>query len=129
MCNQRLRAWRLHGRGQDSDAVGAEDRIEGVGELRIPVADEKLDLSDAVFQLHEQVAGLLGHPRPGRAGRHAQDVDTAGSKLDHEQHIQALQQDGVDWKKSQARIPVACADRNCRQVSPARQVPGRCRPA
>ncbi len=90
------RVWRLHGREQDPDALRGEDRIEGVGELRVPVTDEELELPDAVCQAHDQVAGLLGHPRPGRAGGHAQDVDTTGSKLDHEQHMQALEQDGVD---------------------------------
>jgi hypothetical protein len=43
--------------------------------------------------------GPVGPPTPRSGGGHAQDVDTAGSKLDHEQHIQALQQDGVDVKE------------------------------
>ena len=33
----------LHRRAQDLDALGAEDRIEAVGELGVPVADEKLN--------------------------------------------------------------------------------------
>lgn len=42
----------------------------GVGELRVPVTDEELelDLLSAVCEIHEQVAGLLGHPRSGRVG-------------------------------------------------------------
>jgi len=31
-----------------------------------------------------QISCLLGYPRPGRVGGHAQDVDAAGGKLDHE---------------------------------------------
>ncbi len=60
----RVRAWRLHGRWQDSDAVGGEDRIEGVGELRVPVADKELKLPDVVFQVHEQVPGLWATHTP-----------------------------------------------------------------
>jgi hypothetical protein len=90
---ERVRSRRTHGRPQDPDALGGEDRIEGVGELRVPVADEELelDLLSAVCELHEQVTGLLGHPRSGRVRRHAQDMNPAGRQLHHEQHIQALE--------------------------------------
>jgi hypothetical protein len=94
---ERIRSRRTHRRPQDSDALGGEDRIEGVGELRVSVADEelKLDLLSAVGEVHEQVAGLLGHPRSGRVRRHAEDMNPAGRQLHHEQCIQALEQDRV----------------------------------
>ena len=66
------------------------------GQFSAVVDNQKHELPDAVFQVHGQVAGLLGHPRPGRARRHAQDVDAAGGKLDHEQHIQTPEQDRFD---------------------------------
>ncbi len=70
-------------------------------ELRVPVTDEELelDLLSAVCEVHEQVAGLLGHPRPGRVRRHAQDMNPARRQLHHEEHIQALEQDRVDMEE------------------------------
>jgi hypothetical protein len=44
----------------------------------------------------DEVPGLLGHPRSGWVGGDAQDMNAAGGKLDHKQHIQALEQDGID---------------------------------
>jgi hypothetical protein len=55
---ERIRPWCPHRCAQDPDALGAEDRIEADGELGVPIADEELELPDAVRQLHEQVAGL-----------------------------------------------------------------------
>ena len=41
-----------------------EDGVEGGGELAVPVADQEPELGGAVVEVHEQVAGLLGRPRP-----------------------------------------------------------------
>jgi len=87
---------RPHRRRQGSDALGGEDSIEGGGELRVSVADEELELPDAAGQVYQQVAGLLGHPHPSRAGGHHEDVDLAGRQLDHQQHVPTLEQDRVD---------------------------------
>jgi transposase len=105
---ERIRSRRTHRRPQDSDALGGEDRIEGVGELRVSVADEELelDLLSAVGEVHDQVAGLLGHPRSGRVRRHAQDMNPAGRQLHHEQCIQALEQDRVDMKEVARHNPL-----------------------
>jgi hypothetical protein len=35
-----------------SDSFAGEDRIEAVGELRVPVADEEPELPDVVCQAH-----------------------------------------------------------------------------
>jgi hypothetical protein len=113
----------LHRCTQDADALGAKDRIEAVGELGVPVADEEPELPDAVRQLHQQVPGLLGDPRSRRVPGHTQNVDPAAGDLDHEQHVQAPEQHRVDVEKSHARMPWACAD-NCRQVRPARRGAG-----
>src|SRR6266567_2066644 len=59
---ERVRPRRPYGCAEDPDALGAEDRIEAVGELGVPVADEEPELSDVVPKVHEQVAGLLGYP-------------------------------------------------------------------
>jgi hypothetical protein len=93
---ERVRPRRPHRRAQDPDALGAEDRIEAIGELRVPVVDEEPELPDAVPKVHDEVAGLLGYPRSRRVRRHPQDVDAAGGDLEHEQHVQAPEQHRVD---------------------------------
>jgi hypothetical protein len=45
-------------------------------------------------------------------------MNPAGRQLHHEQHIQALEQDRVDMEEVARHNPSACADRNCRHVSP-----------
>ena len=47
-------------------------------------------------KVHEQVAGLVGDPGAGGVGGNAGDVHAAGGVLDHDQHIEAAQEDGVD---------------------------------
>jgi choline dehydrogenase-like flavoprotein len=79
-------------------SLGGKDRVERGGELRIPVTKEEPELLDAACEVHEQVAGLLGHPHPGRVGGHPEDVYPAGGMLDREQHLQALQQHCVEEK-------------------------------
>jgi hypothetical protein len=46
-----------------------EDRIERGRELRVPIADEQPSPAGTVMQVHQQVADLLGHPRPGTSDR------------------------------------------------------------
>jgi hypothetical protein len=66
-----------HRCAQDLEALGAEDRIEAVGEPRVAIADEEAELPHAVPKVYEQVAGLLrdqpgrGPPAVGRGGRPA----------------------------------------------------------
>jgi hypothetical protein len=65
------------------------------------------------------------HPRSCRVRRHSEDVDPSGGNLDDEQHTYRRWSRTVStWKKSAARIPSACADRNCRQVRSARRGAG-----
>jgi hypothetical protein len=58
------RRWprRPHRRAQHRDPLGREDGVEGGSELRVPVAEQEPEATDTVFELHEQVAGLLRHP-------------------------------------------------------------------
>ena len=50
-------------RGADDPNVGTgEDRVEGRGELAVPVTDQEAELLGAVVEVQEQVAGLLGDP-------------------------------------------------------------------
>jgi hypothetical protein len=79
----------------DRDAGVGEHGVEGVGELARSVPDEDLELVGASFEVHEQVSGLLGGPRPIRIGRDAEDVDIAAADLENEEHVQALQGEGA----------------------------------
>jgi hypothetical protein len=60
----RIRPRRPHRRGEHLDRLGGEDGVEGGGELRVPIADQKPELAGAVVKGHEQIAGLLRHPLP-----------------------------------------------------------------
>ena len=54
-----------------------EDRVECGGEVRATVADHELDAPCLAAEVHDQVAGLLGGPVPGRMRRDAEDADAA----------------------------------------------------
>jgi hypothetical protein len=85
-----IRPWRPHRSAQHLDPFSGKDRIERGGELRIPIADQKPEAADTVCELHEQIPGLLGYPRPRRLPGHTKHVDPSGGDLDHEQHVQAF---------------------------------------
>ena len=65
------------------------------GELGISVADQEPELFGLVAEVHEQVAGLLGDPGAGGVGGDPGDVHLAGGVLDHDEHVEAAQEDGV----------------------------------
>jgi len=50
--------WRL----DDPDPGCREHGAERRGELGVPVPDEELEAVRMVFEVHQQVSGLLGHP-------------------------------------------------------------------
>src|SRR5919201_2685663 len=95
----RSRQWRTHGRLDHADPIRAEDLVEVSSELAVAVADEKPGPETVVVELHQQVARLLGHPAPIRIGRDPGKTDTPGSQLDEEQHVEALQEEGVDGEE------------------------------
>ena len=78
----------------------------------------------AIAELHQQVAGLLRDPVPGRVGGDAAEVHPAVAVLDHDHDVEAAQEDGVDVGEPIARIAWACAERNSRQVGPDRRGAG-----
>jgi hypothetical protein len=84
-----------------------EHRIEAGDELRIAVADQRLQRVHPGAQLRGEVAGLLGDPRAGRVGGRPADVQPAGLVLDEDQRIDPSQQDGVDGQEVAGDDPVA----------------------
>ena len=83
----RASGWDLHG----LDAGSGEDRVERVGELPGPVADQELEVCGAVAEVHQEVANLLGSPRAVRVRGYPGEVHIAGADFDDEQAVQALQ--------------------------------------
>jgi len=48
------------------DTGAGQDRVEGIGELPGAVADQEPEVRNAAAEVHQEVADLLGGPRPGR---------------------------------------------------------------
>jgi hypothetical protein len=78
----------------------SKDRVERGGELHVLVADQAPEVAEAVFELHEQVAGLLRHPLPDWMRGHPEHLDPAGAHLKHEQHLQPSQPHRVDGEQA-----------------------------
>jgi hypothetical protein len=79
-----VRAGRAYRRADDRDLFRGEHGIETGDELGVAIADQETQLFDPVIEIHQQIASLLGHPRPGRVGRDAREVHPAGADFDEE---------------------------------------------
>ena len=73
------------------DGGAGQDRVKGAGELPGPVADQEPEVGGPVAEVHQEIADLLGGPRPIRVCGDPEDVHVAGAGLDHEQAVQALE--------------------------------------
>jgi hypothetical protein len=62
-----------------------------VGELPSAVADQEQEVCGAVAEVHQEVADLLGGPRPVRVRGDPEDVDVARADFDDEEAVQALE--------------------------------------
>jgi hypothetical protein len=85
----------LDRRADHLDALRAEDLVEGVAELRVAVVDEESERV-LVAELHEQVARLLGDLACVRVRAAGDVLDPPGSERDEEEHVDPLQEDGLD---------------------------------
>ena len=94
-----VRPRRPYRRGQDLHAGGGEDGVEDPAELAVVVADEEPERLAGVFEVHQQVAGQLGQPLPGRMGGDAEDPDPAGGVLDDEEAVQAGKGHGLHMEE------------------------------
>jgi hypothetical protein len=80
--------------------LGGNDRVERGRELPVPIADQEPELPDAVFEAHEQVAGLLRHPLSQWMRCHTEHVNPARADLDRKQHVQPLEEHGVHGEEA-----------------------------
>jgi hypothetical protein len=92
----RVRARCPHWGAEDADVGAGEHRVEGGGELAVPVTDQEPKLLGSVAEVHQQVAGLLGDPGAGGMGGDSGDVHAAAAVLDHDEEVEAPEEDGVD---------------------------------
>jgi hypothetical protein len=126
-----VRPRRPYRRRQGSDALRGEDGIEGVGELRVPVTEEELelDLPGAVCQIHEQVAGLLGHhARVGLAVTPKTCTPRVDSSIMNNT-CRRLSSTVSTWKQVAGQDSSRPGRTGTVATSaPARRVPGRCPP-
>ena len=86
--------------------------------------DQEPELLGAVTEVHEQVAGLLGDPGAGGMGSDPAEVDAAAVVLDHEQDVEAAQEDGVDVGEVDGEDRVGLAGE---ELAPGRSGPARSR--
>ena len=87
----------------DTDALGAEDGIEGPRELGVPVAQEEPHSRQAL--LDGEVPRLLGDP--GRVGvlRDAGQVHASRRELDEEQEVERPEADRLDAEEVRPEDP------------------------
>jgi hypothetical protein len=86
---------RLDRRADDLSAEPVPHVVKGSGELAVPVVDQEPDDGGLFIERDEEVAGLLGDPGTGGVGGDAGEMHTPVVKLDEEQNVQPLQEDGV----------------------------------
>ena len=110
-------------RGAYDPQVGAgEDGVERGGELAVPVADQEPEPVGAIAEVHQQVAGLLGDPGAGGVGGDPGDVHVAAAVLDHDEDVEAAQEDGVDVGEVDGEDGVGLGGE---ELSPGRTGPSR----
>jgi hypothetical protein len=90
-------------RADNPDARSLEHRVECRGEAGGPVVQDELCPSPGVFQVHEQIPGLLYHPRLDRMLGGSEDPDAAGAVLDDGQDagLRAVEQPGGEQVQRQ----------------------------
>jgi hypothetical protein len=80
----------------DADVGAGEHRVKVGYEFAVPVADQDSEPLGVVAEVHQQVAGLLGHPRAGGMCGDPGEVHAAAAVLDHHEDVEAAQEDGID---------------------------------
>src|ERR1019366_3761433 len=73
------------------DTGAGQRRIERIGELSSPVADQEPEVRGAVTEVHQEVTDLLHSPRAVRVRGHAEDVHVAGVDFQYEQAVKAAE--------------------------------------
>jgi hypothetical protein len=91
-------------------------------ELAVAVTNQASEPMHPSVQVHQEVAGLLGDPRPGWVGGDPGQMDPPPLHLDHEQNVQAGQADRLDREEVAGQHTV-CLD--TQELGPSRPTPAR----
>jgi hypothetical protein len=100
-----IRAGRPRRRLQHPNADAGEDRVERGAELGVPVPDEEPEPVRGLAEIQEQVPRGLGNPVTGGMDGNTEEVDAPAVDLDHEQHVQPGQSDGLDAEEVAGQRP------------------------
>ena len=90
-----------------SRTLRGEHCIERAGELARAVPDQELDCSRALAEVLQEVTRRLRRPRAIRLAVTPAKVDAAGTVLDNDQGVEAVEQDSVYVDEVTARMPRA----------------------
>jgi hypothetical protein len=112
---------------EDADVGAGEHRVEGGGELAVPVADQEPELLGVVAEVHQEVAGLLGERGVGGVGGDPRDVRTAAVVfVDDEdvedEDVEMAQEHGIDVGEADREDRVGLRGE---ELSPGRPGPSR----
>src|SRR5664280_2861405 len=94
------------------DALGAQDLVEAGRELGVPIRDQELDGSTAVYKAADQVASHLGDEHTGRMVGDTEDVQLSSRQFDDQEHVELLSDTVSTMKKSVASTPCAWEAKN-----------------
>ena len=79
--------------------------------------DQEPEPVRSLSEVHQQVAGLLGDPGSGGVGGDPGEVHAAAIVLDHDEDVEAAQEDGVDVGEVDREDGVGL---RCQELSPGR---------
>jgi hypothetical protein len=79
--------------------AAANTASNAAANLAVAIADEEPELAGTLVEVHQQVPGSLGHPRPGGMGGDTGQVDPTVLQFDHKRYIQPGQPDGFDGQE------------------------------
>jgi hypothetical protein len=83
----------------DINSGAGEDGVEQGRVFAVPVAEQVFHRAAGVFEVHDQIAGGLGHPGGGGMGGGAEDLDPAGGVVDDGQGIEACTGQGGGFEE------------------------------
>lgn len=122
--HDRIHPRRLNRSTDYPGANGTEDLIERGGEAGVPVMQEELHSHRDILQVHEQVPGLLDHPRMDRVLGGSEDVHPAGAVLNNGKDVDLRSVEQVGGEQFQRRDPLRLGPQELGPTSPAATRPG-----
>ena len=118
--HDRIHPGRLNRSTDYPGASGTEDLIERGGEAGVPVMQDELHPRPHIFQVHEQVPGLLDHPRRDRVPGGSEDAYPAGAVLDDGKDVDLRSVEQAGGEEVQRQDPLRLGPQ---ELGPARSLP------